>query len=94
MYIASYIFVGEIVIREALNEGSILGMCICTYVSVTLKNVNLQNLRSCLECQFALILRGLGITDSCIAQGHQAMFLGDGGQGGQCGLAFAMYIFG
>ena len=36
MYIASYIFVAEIVIREALNEGSILGTCICTYVSVML----------------------------------------------------------
>ena len=42
MYIASYIFVAEIVICEALNEGSILGTCICTYVSVMLKNVNLQ----------------------------------------------------
>ena len=34
------------------------------------------------------MLRNLGITDTCIAQGHQAMFLGDGGQGGQCGWAF------
>ena len=28
-YVASYIFVAEIVIREALNEGPILRMCIC-----------------------------------------------------------------
>ena len=41
-----------------------------------------------------LMFRNLGITDMCIAQGRRAMFLGDGGQGGQCGLAFAMYIFG
>ena len=34
------------------------------------------------------MLRNLGITDTCIAQGHQAMFLGDEGQGGQCGWAF------
>ena len=34
------------------------------------------------------MLRNLGITDTCIAQGHQARFLGDEGQGGQCGWAF------
>ena len=45
-------------------------------------------MRSCLECQFVLMFRNLGITDTCIAQGRRAMFLGDGGQGGQCGLAF------
>ena len=28
---------------EALNEGSILGMCVCMYVSVTLRNVNLHS---------------------------------------------------
>ena len=48
MYIASYLFVAEIVRREALNVVSILGMCICMYVLVTLKNVNLQ---ACLGLQ-------------------------------------------
>ena len=38
-------------------------MFVYTYVLVTLRNVNL---RSHLECQFALMLRNSGVTDTCI----------------------------
>ena len=74
-------------------------MYVRTYVAVTLRNVNLWS-RS--ECQFALTLRNdLSVTDTCVTRGRRwrtelggMMFLGDGGWGGQCGWAFAMYLIG
>ena len=43
-------------------------MCVCTYASVTLRNVNLG---ACSEHQFTLTLRNSDITDMCIIQGRQ-----------------------
>ena len=71
-----------------LNEGAIPAMYICTYMSVTVRNVNL---RSCSECRFALAPEQE--SDMCITHDVGTTFLGDRGQGGQRGWPFASYIF-
>ena len=47
--------------HKVLSEGYLSSGC--TYVSVTLRNVNL---RSHSKSQFALTLRNSGVTDTCI----------------------------
>ena len=57
------------------------------YVPVTLRNVNL---RSRLECQFALTPgQDIGYVHDDIG----TTFLGDGGWGGQHGWPFTTYVF-